>query len=110
MADGFDQNEIIEFLANPSTHGGKAVESSDTHSAIIFWQEIVPTNIGRIFPISCVTANARHTSRPIGGHLCLCCWPSDLGTIGQMKEHTDLGLRRVLAEFDVIWESATKSF
>jgi len=37
MADGFDQNEIIDFLANPSTHGGKAVESSDTHSAIIFF-------------------------------------------------------------------------
>ena len=36
MPDGFDQNEIIEFLANPSTHGGKAVECSDTHSAIIF--------------------------------------------------------------------------
>jgi len=37
MADGFDQNEIIDFLANPLTHGGQAVERIDTHSAVKFF-------------------------------------------------------------------------
>jgi len=37
LADGFGQNEILDFLANPSTHGGQPIERIDTHSAVIFF-------------------------------------------------------------------------
>jgi uncharacterized protein len=31
-----DQREVIEFLASPTTHGGRAVEQIETHTAIVF--------------------------------------------------------------------------
>lgn len=31
-----DQSAVVEFLVSPSTHGGKAVDRIDTHTAIVF--------------------------------------------------------------------------
>jgi len=36
MTDAYDQNDIIDFLGDPSTHGGLPVERIDTHSAVVF--------------------------------------------------------------------------
>ena len=31
-----DQSAIVEFLSQPSTHGGAAVERAETHASVVF--------------------------------------------------------------------------